>query len=75
MTSKSEITMEISSEESNCGDGCCWSYDSYAYITMDNGEEFSVNITVDRDDAFAMILDKLGYKLNIVYVDDEVEED
>ncbi len=71
MTSTSDINIVFRSEESNCGDGCCWMYSTYADVVMDNNEEFTVDVTVERDDVYAAILEKLGYKLNISYYEED----
>lgn len=74
MTSTSDINIVFRSEESNCGDGCCWSYNTYADVVMGDNEEFTVDVTIDRDDVYAAILERLGHKLNVEYTDEEEDD-
>ena len=75
MTSTSDINITFRSEESNCGDGSCWSFTTFADVTMGDNEEFTVDVTIDRDDVYAAILERLGYGHNVEYIDDDNEEE
>lgn len=64
MTSTSKkITFKVTQDRYQCGDGCCDWFDETATVTMPDGEEFEVEVNVDKEKMYAMILAKLGYEI------------
>lgn len=58
-----KIKVRYESEHYQCGDGCCDEYNDKAYVTMDNGEEFEVDVTCGLSEMYDLILAKLGYEV------------
>lgn len=58
-----KIKVRYETENYRCGDGCCDYDNETAYVTMDNGEEFEVDVTGSYYVMHTAILAKLGYEI------------
>ena len=58
------LNIEFEDWEHTCGDGCCYTYGTDIYL---NGEKLDEQYAEDSKNALKVVLEKLGYKVEINY--------